>query len=146
MTKYITNSEQDTKALARMLSKKLNKNSVIVLSGELGTGKTRFVQGIASYFNMEADVCSPTFTIVNEYINKNGGTNIYHFDLYRIKDENDFLDSIGNEYFGNGICVLEWGEQIKRILPSNTIYITIKKDISIGENYREIEIIGDENL
>lgn len=146
MTKYITNSEQDTKNVARMLSKKLNKNSVIVLSGELGTGKTRFVQGVASYFNMDSDVCSPTFTIVNEYINKNKGPNIYHFDLYRIKDENDFLDSIGNEYFGNGICILEWGEQIKNILPLGTIYIIFKKDISIGENYREIEIIGDENL
>lgn len=146
MTKYITNSEQDTKKIAHDLCKKLNKDSVIILTGELGTGKTRFVQGVASYFNMESDVSSPTFTIVNEYINKKNGPNIYHFDVYRLSDENDFLDSVGNEYFGNGICILEWGEQIRNILPPNTIYITIKKDISKGDNYREIEIIGDENI
>lgn len=138
MTKYISNSEKETKDIALEFAKKLNSKSIIVLSGDLGTGKTHFVKGICSYFNMEHNVSSPTFTIVNEYTNNNNNIVIYHFDVYRLENSQDFIESIGTEYFGNGICIIEWGEQIKDILPKNTLYVTIKKNMDISENYREI--------
>lgn len=144
--KYISNSDNDTQNIAVEFAKKLNNSSVIVLTGDLGTGKTRFVQGIAKYFNLEHEVCSPTFTIVNEYINNENNINLYHFDVYRLSDSTDFMESVGTEYFGKGICILEWGEQIKDILPSSTIYITITKNLDKGEDYREIEIKEGENI
>lgn len=143
--KYISNSDNDTQNIAMDFAKTLNNSSVIVLTGDLGTGKTRFVQGVAKYFNLENKVCSPTFTIVNEYINNENNINIYHFDVYRLSDSTDFIESVGTEYFGKGICILEWGEQIKDILPASTIYVTITKDLDKGENYREIEIKEGEN-
>lgn len=144
--KYISNSDENTQNIAMNFAKSLNNSSVIVLTGDLGTGKTRFVQGIARFFGVEHLVCSPTFTIVNEYINKETNTNIYHFDVYRLTDSTDFIESVGTEYFGKGICILEWGEQIKDILPPNTIYVTIAKDLDKGEGYREIEIKEGENI
>lgn len=143
--KYISNSDNDTQNIAMEFAKNLNNSSVIVLTGDLGTGKTRFVQGIAKHFNLEHEVCSPTFTIVNEYLNKENNINIYHFDVYRLSDSTDFIESVGTEYFGKGICILEWGEQIKDILPTSTIYVTIVKNLDKGENYREIEIKEGEN-
>lgn len=140
MIKYISSSDKDTIDLAYEFAKKLNKRDIIVLSGELGTGKTKFVYGICKYFGMENLVSSPTFTIVNEY--EKNDIKIFHFDVYRLHDSIDFEESVGTEYFENGICIIEWGEQIKDILPNNTIYITITKDDSKNEDYREIIIEG----
>lgn len=103
----------------------------------MGSGKTKFTQGILDFFGLEDEISSPTFTIVNEY--KNSNISIYHFDVYRLKDENDFLDIGGDEYLGNGICIIEWGELIKSVLPQNTIFITFEKDNS-DENFRTITI------
>ena len=144
---YKTYSESDTENFAYKFAKCLKKDSIIVLTGNLGTGKTRFMKGIARYFGIENDVSSPTFTIVNEYtlpkeINKI--SNIYHFDVYRIQDSMDFVDSIGTDYFSNGLCILEWGENIKDILPENTIYIKIEKDVE-NENKRTISINRGDN-
>lgn len=119
----ISNSESDTKKIAYLIAKYSDKNSIISLNGELGSGKTVFMNGFASYFGIENEVCSPTFTIVNEYSN-----NIYHFDVYKIEDENEFLNRIGDEYFEKGICIIEWADIIKNILPKRTIHIDIKKD------------------
>lgn len=141
MIKYISNSDKDTIDVAYEFAKNLNKKDIIVLSGELGTGKTKFVYGICKYFGMENLVSSPTFTIVNEY--EKNDISIYHFDVYRLHDSIDFEESVGTEYFENGICIIEWGEQIKDILPNNTIYITITKDNSKNEDYREIIIEGE---
>lgn len=141
MIKYVSNSDKDTIDVAYEFAKKLNKRNIIVLSGELGTGKTKFVYGICKYFGMEKLVSSPTFTIVNEYEKNN--IKIFHFDVYRLHDSIDFEESVGTEYFENGICIIEWGEQIKDILPNNTIYITITKDDSKNEDYREILIEGE---
>ena len=125
---YISKNVDDTKWLARLFAKYLKKGDIITLNGELGSGKTVFLNGIASYFNIENDVCSPTFTIVNEY-NINKEYPIYHFDVYRIKDSQEFLDDIGTEYFEDGICLIELGDEIiQDILPKNTIHIDIQKD------------------
>lgn len=103
----------------------------------MGSGKTKFTQGILEFFGLEDEISSPTFTIVNEY--QNDKISIYHFDVYRLNNENDFFDIGGDEYFGDGICIIEWGKIIKNALPPNTIFINLKKDDS-NENIRIIEI------
>lgn len=83
-------SEDDTKKLAKFFASKLNKGDILVLSGELGSGKTKFTEGFLSYFGLEDEISSPTFTIVNEY--KKDDTNIYHFDVYRLEDSSEFYE------------------------------------------------------
>ena len=144
MKKYITHSEQETEKLGFELAKNLNNHSIIVLTGNLGTGKTRFMRGIAEYFGIGKEVSSPTFTIVNEYTPKsheNSVNKIFHFDVYRLKGPEDFEDSIGTDYFGSGLCIIEWGEIIQDILPSYTIHITIEN--TEVENERIIHVKGD---
>lgn len=141
---YTTKSENETEELALKLSENLKNNSIIVLSGNLGAGKTRFMRGIAKYFGIENEVSSPTFTIVNEYtpkLNTSNVNTIFHFDVYRLSDSEDFENSVGTDYFSNGLCIIEWGEIIKDILPSSTIYITIEH--TEKENERIIKIEGE---
>lgn len=83
-------SEDDTKKLAKFFASKLNKGDILVLSGDLGSGKTKFTEGFLSYFGLEDEISSPTFTIVNEY--KKDDTNIYHFDVYRLEDSSEFYE------------------------------------------------------
>lgn len=92
-----------------------------------GSGKTKFVQGVLKYFGLENEISSPTFTIVNEY-NAPNNTNIYHFDVYRLADIDEFYALGGDEYFDNGICIIEWGELIESILPKNYLKITFERD------------------
>ena len=140
MKEYISKNELETEQIAYEFAKKLDSNSIIVLNGNLGAGKTKFVYGLAKYFNITNLVCSPTFTIVNEYpVNSNKVKNIYHFDVYRLSDSDDFVDSIGTEYFEKGLCIIEWGDIIKDILPPNTIFVTIDH-IESNDDYRKITI------
>ena len=128
LKEYISKSELETEEIAYNFAKELNNNSIVVLDGDLGAGKTKFVYGLAKYFNICNLVCSPTFTIVNEYPVKNINdiSCIYHFDVYRLSGSDDFVDSIGTEYFEKGLCIIEWGNIINEILPPNTIYIHIQ--------------------
>ncbi len=130
----VSNSCDITRCIGKYFAKYLPNKSIIALNGELGSGKTAFVCGFASYFNIESEVSSPTFTIVNEYSN-----NIYHFDVYKLKGEDEFLTTIGDEYFENGICIIEWANIIKNILPKKTIFIDISKD-SKDSNIRNLHI------
>lgn len=91
-----------------------------------GSGKTKFVEGFLSYFGLENEISSPTFTIVNEY--KNDTVTIFHFDVYRLSDSSEFYEIGGDEYFDKGICLIEWGELIKDALPKNYIHISFSKD------------------
>lgn len=126
MEQIITYSEQETKEVAKEIASKIAKTPVIVLNGELGAGKTKFTEGFLSYFGLEKEISSPTFTIVNEY--KNEKINIYHFDVYRLEDIDEFYAIGGDEYFYKGICIIEWGELIKEALPEHYIKIEIQKD------------------
>lgn len=137
MTRFISKCEQDTIEFASKFASKLEKNDIVVLSGELGSGKTKFVQGVLKYFGLEKEVSSPTFTIVNQYNGQN--INIYHFDVYRLADEEEFYAIGGEEYFEQGICLIEWGEMIESILPPDYIKITFKKNDE-NEEYRELQI------
>lgn len=125
---FISKSEQDTKLFANNLAAKLNKKDVVVLTGELGSGKTKFAEGFLSFYGLENEISSPTFNIVNEY-NKND-LSIFHFDVYRLEDVDEFYAIGGDEYFDKGICLIEWGELIEEALPSNSIRISFKKDNS----------------
>ena len=88
---FTSNNESETKSFAKKLASKLQVGDIIVLSGELGSGKTKFTEGILSYFNLENEISSPTFTIVNEYLTPT--IPIYHFDVYRLEDSDELFDS-----------------------------------------------------
>ena len=95
-------SSNDTINIAKSLAKSLSSGDTVVLTGELGSGKTKFTEGFLSYFGLENEISSPTFNIVNEY-SKNS-VNIYHFDVYRLSDIEEFYAIGGEEYFEKGIC------------------------------------------
>ena len=128
---------------AKSLASNLQLKDVIVLTGDLGSGKTKFTEGILTYFGLENEISSPTFTIVNEYLKKDNNTNkvipIYHFDVYRLEDSSEFYEIGGEEYFENGICIIEWGELIEDALPNEYIQIKFEKDID-NENHRILNI------
>ncbi len=134
---YTSYSENDTINFAKKLASQLHKKDIIVLSGELGSGKTKFTQGILAYFGLDDEISSPTFTIVNEYIKDD--INIYHFDVYRLSDSSEFYEIGGEEYFENGICIIEWGEIIEDILPDDYIQIYLTRDFN-NENTRIFNI------
>ncbi len=130
-----TESEQETEKFGRTLAEKLREGSVVALCGELGTGKTTLVRGIARGLGVKGYVKSPSFTIVHIY--RGGRLPLYHIDLYRV--EPDELSTIEFEEYvwSQGVCVIEWAEKMKHLLPENTIYIHITHE---GENRRKIEL------
>ena len=134
-----TVTEQIGKNLAEMLTKLGIKRAYIAMRGEMGVGKTVFTRGFVSHFG-RANVKSPTYTIVNEY--KVGGTNVYHFDLYRISDGDD-LESIGyHEYVeSDAYSIVEWSERVPEYIPSDAITVTISR-VAEDESRRDIEILG----
>lgn len=134
---FKSNSENETKEFAKKFASKLSKGDTLVLSGDLGSGKTKFTEGLLSYFGLEDEVSSPTFTIVNEY--KKNDINIYHFDVYRLEDSSEFYAIGGEEYFENGICIIEWGELIEDALPKDYIKIDFSRNLN-NENSRILNI------
>lgn len=138
---YTSKSEDDTKQLAQKFASILKTGDVIVLSGDLGSGKTKFTEGFLTYYGLENEISSPTFTIVNEY--KKDSINIYHFDVYRLEDSSEFYAIGGDEYFENGICIIEWGELIEDALPKDYIKINFSRDSNnVDERTLNIQSIG----
>jgi tRNA threonylcarbamoyladenosine biosynthesis protein TsaE len=135
-------SSENTLQIAKTFAKYLSKGNTVVLTGELGSGKTKFVEGFLEFFGLQDEISSPTFNIVNEYYSNN--INIYHFDVYRLEDIDEFYAFGGEEYFEKGICLIEWGEIIQEALPQNYIQIIFKKD-NANENKRilEFKIFGN---
>lgn len=140
---FTSYSSEETMNFASNLASKLNVGDVIVLSGELGAGKTKFTEGFLKYFCLDNEISSPTFSIVNEY--KKDNLNIYHFDVYRLEDVDEFYAIGGEEYFSSGICIIEWGEIIEEALPKNCIRINFEKDLS-NENIRYLKITYPESF
>ena len=136
---FISKSENDTINFGKEFAKNLKKGDTIVLTGDLGAGKTKFVTGILSFYGKENDVSSPTFTIINEY-NLKDDLKLFHFDVYRFDFEGEFTAIGGEEYFDKGICIIEWGEKIKNLLPKNYLEVQFSKDEN-EENVRKIELI-----
>ncbi|MBO5398509.1 MAG: tRNA (adenosine(37)-N6)-threonylcarbamoyltransferase complex ATPase subunit type 1 TsaE [Clostridia bacterium] len=137
MEELISNSPEETIELGKKIASNLKKGDVIVLTGDLGSGKTKLTEGILTYFGLEKEISSPTFTIVNEYYTTN--LNIYHFDVYRLEEEEEFSAIGGEEYFDKGACIIEWGEMIENMLPNNYTKITFSRDVE-NENLRKIII------
>ena len=133
----ISNSPNDTLKIAKTIASKLKIGDTIVLTGELGSGKTKFTEGFLSYFNMQDEISSPTFNIVNEYTSNN--INIYHFDVYRLENSDEFYAIGGDEYFEKGISIIEWGEIIEDALPNEYLKIVFHKDNN-DENKRILSI------
>ena len=131
MENFISKSEKDTLAFAKNFAKQLKIGDIIILTGELGSGKTKFTEGILSYFGLESEISSPTFTIVNEYHAKDFP--IYHFDVYRLEDIDEFYAMGGEEYLEQGVCLIEWGELIEPILPKSYYKITFENNVEKDE-------------
>ncbi len=135
---YSSNSPEETAKIASEFAGTLTGGDVICLNGDLGVGKTVFVQALAKALGIDDYINSPTFTIVNQY---EGRLPLYHFDVYRIADCDEMYEIGYDEYvYGDGVSVIEWAENIKEILPEKRYEITIKKDYDKGEDYRSIEI------
>lgn len=141
MNEFISKSENDTLDFAFNFAKSLNKNSIIILSGDLGSGKTKFTEGILKYFGLDNEISSPTFNIVNEYNCPN--FSLFHFDLYRLADIDEFYAMGGEEYLQNGACIIEWGEMLETILHNYT-KITFSRSFE-NDNYRKLIIEHFEN-
>lgn len=135
MKEIISNSPEETIEIGKKLAKNLKKGDIIVLTGDLGSGKTKLTEGILTYFGLEKEISSPTFTIVNEYYTDN--LNLYHFDVYRLEEEEEFSAIGGEEYFEKGASIIEWGEMIEGLLPNNYIQITFTRDLE-NENSRKL--------
>ena len=131
MSEYITTTVEETLSLGEKLGREAANGTVFALDGDLGAGKTVLTRGIARGMGLnEDDVCSPTFTIVNEYVEaRDGGAAevpLFHFDTYRLGGSDDFIDAGLDEYFDrDGVCVIEWSSVIDDLLPKNTIRIKI---------------------
>lgn len=138
---YISNSLEDTCFIAREIANFLSAGDVLVLSGDLGAGKTTFTKSLAKELDVKEEITSPTFTFVNEYLS--GKVPLYHFDMYRIDYEEE-AEEIGvkDYFFGigkkKGICVVEWAENIKNLLPPHKV-LKIEK---ISDTSRKFEYRG----
>lgn len=136
---------EDTYLLGKKLGESAKSGDVYCLLGDLGTGKTVFTQGFAIGLNIKETVNSPTFTIVQVY--EDGRVPFYHFDVYRIEDI-DEMEEIGYEdyFYGDGVCLIEWSNLIKELLPKRRKVITIEKDLNKGYDYRNITIESIEEI
>jgi tRNA threonylcarbamoyladenosine biosynthesis protein TsaE len=123
---FISSGVKDTISFAENLSKGFTGGEVIALCGDLGAGKTHFSKGIAKGLGIKDTVTSPTFTIMQSYCG--GRLNLYHCDMYRIEDKKELYETGFYEALSDkkGVCVIEWAEKIKGVLPQNTIYINIE--------------------
>lgn len=140
MTEYISFSTEETEEIASRLARELKKGDFVAMYGDLGVGKTAFVRGLAGVLAPTASVKSPTYTVVNEY--KGEECKLYHFDVYRIEDDDD-LYSIGfYDYVKKGISVCEWSENIPYAIPENAIKVTIER-VAEDVNRRKITINKD---
>ena len=139
MEEILTKSAGETFALGERIAESLKAGDVIALSGDLGVGKTVFSQGIASGLGISDIVCSPTFTILQEY--HSGRLPLYHYDVYRLGDPSE-MEEIGylDYFYGDGVCLVEWAEQIEELLPETCIRVTIEKLPEEGDDLRRIRV------
>lgn len=134
-----TASVDETMAVGERLAAHLRSGDIVALYGDLGTGKTHLVKGIARALGVnEVDVSSPTFTIVQEYA---GAWPIYHIDAYRVEHLDEFYELGYEDYFyGNGLCLVEWPDRVESLLPDDTIRLRLSHQ---GGDRRRIEQIVD---
>jgi tRNA threonylcarbamoyladenosine biosynthesis protein TsaE len=126
----VSDSVEKTVVIASALGSALHANDIVCLDGDLGAGKTAFTRGIAIALGIKDIIPSPTFTILIEH--QAGRIPLYHFDAYRLGDEDEFMNLGFDEYFScGGVCVVEWAERIKGVFPETAIQIfLIRKDFA----------------
>ena len=136
--KAITITDEDnTRAFGLRLAQTLKAGDVIALIGDLGSGKTALTKYIAEGLGIFEQITSPTFTIVKEYYS--GRLPLYHFDVYRISDEEEMYELGYEEYlYGNGVTVIEWADKIKKLLPERNIVIRITHGSNEFERIYEV--------
>lgn len=128
MNKIVINRISDLDRAAKEFLSQIGENNIIAFYGQMGAGKTTFITAICKALGVEDVVNSPTFTIVNEYKSASGRP-IYHFDFYRINKLSEAMDIGLYEYFdSNGLCLIEWPEQIEELLPEETMKVSILVD------------------
>lgn len=139
-----TYSAEETEQVAYEFALALNKGKCefIAMYGDLGVGKTAFVRGLAKALTPEARVKSPTFTIVNQY--SGGEIPLYHFDVYRIEDDDELYAMGFDDYVQRGICVVEWSENIPNSIPEDAYRVTVER-VKDNENARKITIEKSED-
>lgn len=134
---YESNSPEETFEIAYKMGQEIKRGEIVCLYGDLGVGKTVFAKGFAKGLGVNDVVTSPTFTLVQEY----HGTKmpLYHFDVYRIGDIEEMFEIGYEEYFyGDGVCLVEWADFIKELLPHGYTKVTISKSLSENVDYRKI--------
>lgn len=115
----------------------IGDHTIIAFQGHLGAGKTTFIKAICDTLGVEDNVCSPTFTIINEY-RAASGDSVFHFDFYRVEKLQEALDLGLEEYFYSGcLCLMEWPERVEQLLPEETVRVQIDP---VDENTRSIKI------
>tara|TARA_B100001750_G_scaffold238608_1_gene245364 strand:+ start:321 stop:761 length:441 start_codon:yes stop_codon:yes gene_type:complete len=121
--KFITNSPEETFSEGRQFAESLSARDVVALTGELGSGKTIFTQGIAAGLGVEDIVNSPTFKLIGEY---DSTPPLYHFDFYRLELAEEAV-ALGIDYYflGEGICVVEWADIFPQLIPADAIRVSI---------------------
>ncbi len=131
--KYISKSVKQTLKIGEEFAKTLKGGDVVLLHGDLGAGKTAFTKGVAKGLKINKEITSPTYAYMNDY----DGV-LYHYDCYRLTSGED-AEALGltDYFYGDGVCVIEWSENIKSVLPSKVISVSINK---IDQNTREIII------
>lgn len=139
MEVYESFKPEDTFALGEKIGREARPGELYTLTGDLGTGKTVFTQGVAAGLGIKEPINSPTFTIVQIY--EEGRIPLYHLDIYRIGDISE-MEEIGYEdyFYGDGLCIIEWAELIEELLPENRMQVTIEKNLEKGFDYRKITI------
>ena len=133
----ITHSERETEAAGAALAAKLPDGAVVAMYGELGSGKTAFVRGMARGMGIGCRVSSPTFTIVNEY---EGERTLIHFDMYRLGSAEELWDIGWDDYLDRGaVCAVEWSENVQDAFTGNEVTVRFEK---LGADERRITIGG----
>ena len=133
--RYITHAPEETEALGERLAAVLNPGDVIAFYGDLGAGKTAFTRGLARGLGIQGPVTSPTYTIVNEYLN--GRMPLFHFDMYRLETADDLFDIGWEDYLERGgICAVEWSENVEEAL-DGAVRVCIRR---INDTEREITV------
>jgi tRNA threonylcarbamoyladenosine biosynthesis protein TsaE len=135
---FISNSPAETEAFGRQFARDLIAGSVLALTGELGSGKTQFVKGVAAGLGGAAAVTSPTFTIVHEYAG--GRLPVYHFDFFRLEDRQSTARlGLDDYFFGDGVSVIEWADRFPDLIPENARWLVFEMK---SENQRVIAFQG----
>jgi tRNA threonylcarbamoyladenosine biosynthesis protein TsaE len=138
-----TSSPEETRALGESLAPMLSPGDVVALYGDLGAGKTQFVKGICRALDIDqTTVSSPTFTIAHEY---DGLHPVYHLDMYRIDRLEEAIEFGFRDYVdGDGVCLIEWPENVERLLPAGTIRIRLRHQtgdrrlIDVSQDFKPI--------